>query len=291
MSTRVRQSSILRPLLLPLGLAGISALPVMMPHPVMPQRITPDGTATLLAEHQPGNPDGAAIGSARPKPAPIVYTVRPGDTLFGIAQRYTNGDFMSIYQANIATIGGNDNLIYPDQKIVIPNAAVQPNTAAVSAAGMSANASGWLNGAWSIFNLPNGQMQAVGFAQALLRAIGAPVTPGNLQVIYQWQESEGSGGQNNPLNGGDFNGMATSGQQFGGGANNYPTLAVNVRAMAGILTTDTQYGYGAIVAALRTNNQMAAVAAIWASQWAFSHYGYGSDWSTASLPSGTPVGV
>jgi hypothetical protein len=43
-------------------------------------------------------------------------------------------------------------------------------------------------------------------------------------------------------------------EQYGGGANNYPSLAVNVRAMAGILINDSQYGYGAIVSALRAND-------------------------------------
>jgi hypothetical protein len=131
---------------------------------------------------------------------------------------------------------------------------------------------------------PNGQAQAVSFAGALLRAVSAPVTPGNVQVIYDWEVSEGSGGWYDPLNGSDFGGLAISGQQYGGGANNYPSLAVNVRAMAGILLNDTQYGYGAVVSALRANDPSAARTAICNSDWAASHYDWGASFSDAPLP-------
>jgi hypothetical protein len=126
----------------------------------------------------------------------------------------------------------------------------------------------------------------VNFAGALLRTIGAPVTRGNLQVIYQWQVSEGSGGWYNPLNGGDFGNLAVSGTQFGGGANNYPSLAVNVRGMAGILLdpANAQYGYGPVVSALRANDPGAARIAIVNSAWATSHYNGGSAFSNAPLP-------
>jgi hypothetical protein len=125
---------------------------------------------------------------------------------------------------------------------------------------------------------------AVAFSGALLRAIGAPVTRGNLQVIYDWQVSEGSGGWYNPLNGGDFGNLAISGQQYGGGANNYPSLGINVKAMAGILLNDQGFGYGAVVSALRANDAQGARQAIVNSAWAGSHYNGGSAFSNAPLP-------
>ena len=52
------------------------------------------------------------------------YVVQPGDSLWAIAVRfYGNGAlWRTIYQANISAIGGNPNLIYPNQRFTIPNA-------------------------------------------------------------------------------------------------------------------------------------------------------------------------
>jgi hypothetical protein len=102
-------------------------------------------------------------------------------------------------------------------------------------------------------------------------------------VIYDWEVSEGSGGWYNPLNGGDFGNLATSGTQYGGGANDYPSLAVNVRGMAGILLYDQGFGYDAIVSALRADNPQAARVAICNSDWAASHYNGGASFSDAPL--------
>ena len=61
--------------------------------------------------------------TARPPPKGRPYTVKPGDTLSGIAlQFYGNaGRWKKIYDANIAVIGSNPNLILVGQKLIIPD--------------------------------------------------------------------------------------------------------------------------------------------------------------------------
>lgn len=49
----------------------------------------------------------------------IEVTVRPGDTLSGLAARYGT-TWQAIYAANRGVIGPNPNLIYPDQHLTIP---------------------------------------------------------------------------------------------------------------------------------------------------------------------------
>lgn len=55
-----------------------------------------------------------------PQPQPRTYTVQPGDTLSGIAARLGLGDWHRLYEANTGVIGGNPNLIYPGQVLVLP---------------------------------------------------------------------------------------------------------------------------------------------------------------------------
>jgi nucleoid-associated protein YgaU len=45
-------------------------------------------------------------------------TVKPGDTLSGIAAEYGK-DWHKIYAVNKDTIGSDPNLIYPGQKLVV----------------------------------------------------------------------------------------------------------------------------------------------------------------------------
>ena len=132
------------------------------------------------------------------------------------------------------------SLIKPGQHLVIPGtdatapipapapAPASPAPAPAAPSLLPALPPAQPGGPWSIFAQPGGLHAAVAFGAALLRQLGAPVTPGNLKVIFDWEVSEGSGGQMNPLNGGDFGGLAISGQQYGGGANNYTDLATHI---------------------------------------------------------------
>lgn len=72
---------------------------------------SPDKATTSTTKHRP-------IAKAVPK----TYVVIPGDTLWKIAQRTLgNGDrWPEIYETNKQTIGKNPDLIYPGQKLVIP---------------------------------------------------------------------------------------------------------------------------------------------------------------------------
>lgn len=61
-----------------------------------------------------------------------MYTVRPGDTLSGIAQRaYGNGSqpyWMALYISNDNIIGDNPNVIRPGEKLFIPPIMNSPST-------------------------------------------------------------------------------------------------------------------------------------------------------------------
>jgi nucleoid-associated protein YgaU len=67
--------------------------------------------------------------AAKPKrpaskpPAPKTYTVKSGDCLWKIAARFygSGAKWRTIYNANKKVVGKNPNLIYPGQKLVIPN--------------------------------------------------------------------------------------------------------------------------------------------------------------------------
>ena len=52
------------------------------------------------------------------------YTVQPGDTLSGIAEKFygdtSEKSWQRIYEANKAVIGGNPQVIMPGQHLTIP---------------------------------------------------------------------------------------------------------------------------------------------------------------------------
>lgn len=70
---------------------------------------------------------GSTVNPGAPAPAQH-YTVRSGDTLSAIAlARYGNADLWPlIYTANHGTIGGNPDLIFPQQTFAIPQQASKP---------------------------------------------------------------------------------------------------------------------------------------------------------------------
>jgi hypothetical protein len=143
--------------------------------------------------------------------------------------------------------------------------------------------------AWSIFTNGGGPLVAVGWAKDLLKKIGAPVTPGNIEFIYQWEKSEGGGGKYNPLNQGPVQGkpyLTTTGSQFGGGAADYASWEAGLQGSYDYL----HYGhYAKVLSSLKANNPTAARAALIASPWAASHYNFGAGWANVAVPGGTPI--
>lgn len=143
--------------------------------------------------------------------------------------------------------------------------------------------------AWSIFKQGGGDSVAVGWAHQFLKLLGAPESPGNVEFIYQWEKSEGDGGKFNPLNTGpvlQHPEWTTTGEQFGGGAADYASWEAGQLGSAYFLEHYQQATYSKILSALRANDPVSAREALWASPWAESHYGYGSNWSNATVPGG-----
>lgn len=138
--------------------------------------------------------------------------------------------------------------------------------------------------AWSIFKEGGGKGSAQTWAESLLTAIGAPTSPGNVQVIYDWEVSEGAGGKYNPLNQGPVPGhpeLTTTGSQYGGGAADYASWQAGLQGAVDYLGMSS---YTSIKKALVAGDSSAARAAIIASPWAGSHYGNGSAFATDSIP-------
>lgn len=138
--------------------------------------------------------------------------------------------------------------------------------------------------AWSIFKEGGGKGVAVTWASDLLSAIGAPQTPGNVQVVYDWEVSEGAGGKYNPLNQGPVPGhpeLTTTGSQYGGGAADYRDWQSGIQGAADYLNMQN---FRSIKNALVSGNSSAARNAIINSPWAASHYGHGSAFSTEAVP-------
>jgi nucleoid-associated protein YgaU len=59
------------------------------------------------------------------KSGAACYTVQSGDSLSTIAQRFYGSqnanNVNKIYYSNLQTVGANPNLIYPGQKLYIPD--------------------------------------------------------------------------------------------------------------------------------------------------------------------------
>jgi hypothetical protein len=137
---------------------------------------------------------------------------------------------------------------------------------------------------WSIFSDGGGPGAAATWAVDLLRKIGAPITTGNQQFVYDWETSEGGGGKYNPLNQGPVPGDSTltsTGSQYGGGAADYVSWPAGLTGAADYLDMPAYQG---IRDSLRADRPAQARADLITSPWAASHYGGGSAFSDAPLP-------
>lgn len=101
------------------------------------------------------------------------------------------------------------------------------------------------------------------WAEAVLRAIRAPVTPNNVQLLDAWSRAEGGRAANNPLNTTQAAPGATN--MNSAGVKNYPSPAAGVAATVATLTNGR---YGTILSNLRANAPATQTArAIAASPW------------------------
>jgi hypothetical protein len=138
--------------------------------------------------------------------------------------------------------------------------------------------------AWSIFTNGGGDGAALTWAENLLQALGAPQTPGNEQMVYDWEVSEGGGGVYNPLNEGPVPGqpqLTSTGSQYGGGAADYVSYQAGIQGAVDYLNMSN---YTQVKAGLMANNPSAAESALIASPWAASHYGGGAAFSQDTIP-------
>lgn len=136
------------------------------------------------------------------------------------------------------------------------------------------------SGPWSIFS-NGGNAAAQTWAQDLLSKMGAPATPANLKMVYDWEKSEGGGGKFNPLNQGPVPGHPelSGGSQYGGGAASYVSYDAGLQGAVDYLNMPN---YTQVRADLMAGQGDAAAQALWASPWAESHYGNGANWSNAA---------
>lgn len=165
--------------------------------------------------------------------------------------------------------------------VPVGSGAAAPTTGQPFAPGGKTNHPGLgKNGTWSIFNQGGGDAAAAQWAKDLLTALGAPQTPSNLQFIYDWEVSEGSGGQYNPLNQGPVSThpeLTTSGSQFGGGAANYASYSAGIQGA--VIYIGSYSNYTHVKTALLAGDGVTAKQALWTSPWASGHYGFGANWA------------
>jgi hypothetical protein len=134
---------------------------------------------------------------------------------------------------------------------------------------------------WSIFREGGGKGAAQAWAQSLLQGIGAPTSDANVQVVYDWEVSEGAGGKNNPLNQGAVPGHPELTAGSSSAAADYVSLQAGLQGSIDYLNMSN---YAAVKKSLIAGDAAAARAAIIASPWAGGHYGNGSSFATDPLP-------
>lgn len=120
------------------------------------------------------------------------------------------------------------------------------------------------------------------WAALVLRDGSWPVSSNNVTVITQWMASEEPPSnwwnRNNPLN----NGLGSGG---GSGLGSYSDLATAAYYVA-LNLESSSFGYPAIAGDLAASAAPSVTAAaIWNSQWASGHYGYGTNWYSGTVAS------
>lgn len=104
------------------ALAHLGAPPQILPPPIFAPPTIPIPPVNVPPGGNPApQPKAPTPKPPAPRPRVRTYTVRPGDSLWRIAQRfYGNGNLWTrIYNANRSHIR-NPNLIFPGQTFVIP---------------------------------------------------------------------------------------------------------------------------------------------------------------------------
>jgi nucleoid-associated protein YgaU len=101
----------------PAATQAASAAPARSPSSTA--RPAPLGTAP--PDGQAATPDTSVSAQAAEShdATSITYTVKPGDTLSGIAAWFWLHGYGALYEANKAVIGANPNLIFPGERITI----------------------------------------------------------------------------------------------------------------------------------------------------------------------------
>ena len=106
-----------------------------------------------------------------------------------------------------------------------------------------------------------------GFTKAFLEAIGAPLTPANIQSVNAWQAREGGGGANNPLNTTQKEPGSTSFNSVG--VQNFISIAQGITANASVLLDGT---YNDVLLALRSGNGLCGRSFAGLSRWSGNGY-------------------
>ena len=86
--------------------------PSSPPSPSRSSR-APSATPSRLA------PPAPITGRAAPTRTPVVYVVKPGDSLWRIAQWFHMNGYGNLYDANKSVLGKNPGLITPGERITV----------------------------------------------------------------------------------------------------------------------------------------------------------------------------
>ena len=101
----------------PTATQAANALPARSPSST--SRPAPLGTAPSDGQTATRNNSASAQAAESHDATSITYTVKPGDTLSGIAAWFWLHGYGALYEANKAVIGANPNLIFPGERITI----------------------------------------------------------------------------------------------------------------------------------------------------------------------------